>query len=323
MNSMDENHSAPVTDKTDSSIAAEPVQAEVAVPSPRQLGSPVPYATPAVPWAVPEVHHRIALLRDNAVRHGAQGRSLTIVGAVLTLLSVLANMAMTLFIFPFSWSTGSGMMDLIDPVMLCIALLLFAVLGGVGFYAIFVLANINKLYQRTYTETWRKLCETSLPLLISQEPFWMRIQDGLNHATVFKFIGRSTYRRIEDHLAFCACHLESLEACGRNERVSIWQLRRENAPFRNQKLFQQSSSTYWIGGCFLFLFGRILFILALLFTILGSRYVSSRASLVAICEFLLVDDTLPGKDAGLPDAAGKPGGKAYFESLRGRSEIRT
>ena len=105
---------------------------------------------------------------------------------------------------------------------------------------------------------------------------------------MIKITGRSTYRRFEDHLAYCACHLYGLAAIENSRRPSIWVLRRGQQTCSMQKMFSQAPWVYWLGGCLVVpLLGNLAFLFAIFFAVAGSRHIISRAALVAICDLIL------------------------------------
>ena len=185
-----------------------------------------------------------------------------------------------------------GFMILVASVYGLTLLLSLAVLV----YGINVLAKASHLYTQSYQDASHLFNSTGLALVFAQEDFWKQLQDQLAERSWIKLVGRSTYHTLEEHLDWCACHFPSLRKLADNQgEPSIWQVRLEEGVFKNRKWFMQDTWVYWACGCLLFIAMRIGFIVSLVYTIQGGRYINSRGVLVALCDFMLqpgvVEDT--------------------------------
>lgn len=254
-----------------------------------------PLPPSAAPPVVPDLYARIGVVRDAAVRHFGAAQKLTQTAAVIMLVICFLNLIALAFMVVAaagggmfggaSTPAGVDMLLLVSYSMFALLLLALAV------YSVRVLTDLPRLFARHYELTWLYLHQTSLPLMIAQEDYWLRIQQRLNTWTVLKREGHSIYRTLEEHLSYCACHRDTLLAISHGaEQLPYLKLSRSQQCYASQKLFQQQTWVYWVSGCLLFLFLRIGVIAAAAIVIIGSRYVISRAALVAYCDFLVYDE---------------------------------
>jgi len=263
---------------------------------PQPPGNPVPPPPAAATEpAIPDLYWRIGKLRYDAVGETNRVRSLTSVAGIFTIIvcaigGLIGAVGTPLMLLLGFLSQGQALtgMEVLGTLGLGVSSLLFI---SLGIYAVYVLSTLGKLYYTYYERTTDLLRETDLALMITTDPYWQQITDKLNEASILKFAGKSAYKRIEEHLSFCAFHIDTLVAISRGKfDQSVWQLRREETAYRNQRIFQQRPWVYWVGGCLTLLLNRILFPVPVLIVVWGSRFVASRGALVAICEYLLKED---------------------------------
>jgi hypothetical protein len=299
----------PPPGQTPHGIPPPPGQGAPADAQPGGLPQPVPPPPPnsqsqAYSWTF---YERLAILRDSARKHAAQGTVLTNISAAVTagtsilglLMSGFSILAIAIALLDTgataTQSQAQAQAAGSSPPPLGILILMFAMIGlsilvttAAAVYGIYVLSTCNGLYRKRYAEAMQQLREGSLAQMVAREEFWGLVQDRITERSWIKFVGRSAYRSLEEHLDYCACHLPALTQIAAGERrLNIWQLRREEAVFKWRRWFMQKQATYWACGCLALLFFRVGFVVVFLYTVLGGRFISSRAALVAICDFML------------------------------------
>ena len=259
------------------------------------MPSPPPGRVPPPPGAsfplVADIYYqRLHLLREQALQESSRIQALARgVAAFLIAMTLVGGLASTVFLplvlagaIPGQspGSFGSSMLILMGGGL---AFLLFL---GILIYAIVVLVKLNGLFQANYDRAFDLLRRTDLPVMLVEDPYWSLITDQLSKASVFNFGGKSNYKRLEDHLSFCAFHLDNLAAVQGGQRdFNVWRLRWADSAFHNQKIFRQRPWVYWVGGCLTLVFRDLLWIVPVLFLIWCTRFVASRGVLVAFCEY--------------------------------------
>ena len=83
------------------------------------------------------------------------------------------------------------------------------------------------------------------------------------------------------------CYRIGREIARGREHLPLLKLRTAQNAFGAQGMFHQQTWVYWVLGVILFLVARIGIFFAIYFALMGSRYIVSRANLVAICDFIL------------------------------------
>jgi hypothetical protein len=292
---------------------------------PRRLDPPAPLPYPPVPpppvpalelgqsW---NLHLRLSRLRAQARQDAARGTTLTNLGAslivgacVIGIIFFSAQMFGASFLTGMSTVAGPGGQTgpgSTETMLLAVAWCLqFVLFGGLAVFAVSVLSKASALFNSSYQAALRRFSENGVAVLIVQEEFAQMIRDKLTMRTWIQLTGRSTYRTLEDHFDWCACHFPALcqLAAGQRE-LKLMPLRREENLFNSRKLFMQQTWVYFVGGCILLFLTNIGFIFTVIYTMYGGRYINSRGVLVALCDFMLQDGWAePGAEepaAGLP-----------------------
>lgn len=174
-----------------------------------------------------------------------------------------------------------------------VALMFLALLLTLCLSAYFALAAalIKRLFPYHYQQSWREMHFGEQGLLFAAEELHLILQTKVTNATLLKLVTKAKYKGFGPMLQYSACHISQLRKLARNPeaRLSASALARSQQVFASQSTFQQSATLYWIIGGVSLLppFLNLLFAFTLYFTILGPRYIISRAVLVAFLDFLL------------------------------------
>ena len=224
---------------------------------------------------------RVAALRAQARRQVAVGTTLTnIVATLILVLSLIASLWISTVALAFA---------LFNPGPATIALVAagIALFGGGTVYGVHILLSNYRLYWRHYREAWQLLLHTDVAKMIALEDGWRQIPELLNQRSMVKAASGARYRQFEEHLAFCACHLKALELVSRGQVPGHWLLWRGQLGFNTRKLYTQSVWMYVVGGCVTLILREVGYLFALFFASQSLRFIISRATLVAICDFIL------------------------------------
>jgi hypothetical protein len=266
-----------------------------APPPPRPLAPP-PLPPGSAHW---DFYQRLSRLRERSRQDAARATTLTNIGASLIVGgSILGSLFFSAQMLGMNYATGMSTMagpgghagmgpepEAILAVMWCFQLVMF---GGLAAFAVSVLVKASALFNNSYQDAWCRFDRDGLAVLFAQEEFAQMIRDRLATRTFIKLVGRSTYRTLEDHLDWCACHFPALCQLAVGQRVlKLMPLRREENLFNSRKLFMQQTWVYILGGCLALFLSNLGFIFTVIYMAYGGRYINSRGVLVALCDFML------------------------------------
>lgn len=252
---------------------------------------------------------RLWLLRERELEAGRKVQGLVVLSACFLVVVTCANIIIAFNTFgPFDLAeladlllhAGEHLPAVLGILAAC-AVLVYIIAACLGIAAV-----SHKLFRYHYIAAWREMQFGEQALVFVDEDRLGILQAKLNKLSMLQLQTRPGRRTLARQLQFCACHMRSLSALQQRAEAKLYiqQLNLDQLVYNSQGLIEFAAKVHWLLALLLFLLlANITIALAVFFTVVGPRYIISRAALVAFLDYLLDQPLYP------VDGLQPPGGK--------------